>query len=243
MYAGRLEILGIKTLEDFLFHIPFRYEDYSLISPIGLLQPGETVTVRGNVLKIENQYTKHFKKVQKAVIADDTGSIEIIWFNQPYIAKYIKPNDTLSISGKVEWFNRAKSLMPTQYEIVQGENGVTIHTGRLIPIYPETKGISSKWLRRQVYSLLKQYEHQISEYLPEEIRKKWGLINLPTAIKQIHFPDSLQDAETAKTRLAFDELLLLQLQGLKKRNEWQTKKDGNPFVLETYKEKLALFFG
>jgi len=87
MYASRLEKLGIKNLGDFLFHIPFRYDDYSLVSKIGEAQAGETVTIKGIVEKIENQYTRKFKSLQKATVKDDTGSINILWFNQPFFNK------------------------------------------------------------------------------------------------------------------------------------------------------------
>src|SRR5438309_6644415 len=97
MYAGRLEKLGIFTFEDFLFHLPSRYEDYSIVSKIGQLQPGETVTVQGQVLDMKNQYLKgaRIRTMQKATIADETGSMELTWFNQPFLEKNILPNSTI----------------------------------------------------------------------------------------------------------------------------------------------------
>src|SRR5579871_4733913 len=102
-YAKRLESLDIYTFEDLLLHIPFRYEDYSLISPIHKLQPGEVVTVIGKISSITSSFTKQkFKTIQKATITDQTGQIDIIWFNQPYLTKMIHKEDTLAIAGKVE---------------------------------------------------------------------------------------------------------------------------------------------
>src|SRR3989344_8330940 len=100
MYARRLEKLGITKLEDFLYHIPFRYEDFSLISKIGQLQAGKKVTIKGKVEKIKNQYTKRWKSLQRATISDDTGSLNVIWFNQPYIPKSVNVGHQLSPSGK-----------------------------------------------------------------------------------------------------------------------------------------------
>src|SRR3989338_11277524 len=89
MYARRLEKLGIKTFEDFLYHVPFRYDDFSLISKINRVQPGEVVTIQGTVSEIKSEFTKNFKRLQKAEIADESGTIEVVWFNQPYLINVI----------------------------------------------------------------------------------------------------------------------------------------------------------
>src|SRR5258706_7952240 len=93
LYAKRLEKLRILKLEDFLFHIPFRYDDYSLTSKIREVQAGETITVKGSVEEIKTLYTRKWKSLQRAKIKDDTGSIDILWFNQPYLSKTIKTGD------------------------------------------------------------------------------------------------------------------------------------------------------
>ena len=89
MYAGRLEKLEIRTFYDFLLHLPSRYEDYSVVSQIGSIQPGETVTIQGQVLDIKTNYMRggRIKTMQKATVTDGTGTIELTWFNQPYLAK------------------------------------------------------------------------------------------------------------------------------------------------------------
>src|SRR3990172_2440829 len=166
-FAFALEKLGIVTFEDFLFHIPFRYDDYSLISKISQVQPGETVTIRGEVLEIKNQYTRSRFTIQKAKISDDTGSLDVVWFNQPYLTRTIKEGDFVSLSGKVEQKVGKFQMTSPDYEV--GEE-YFIHTGRLVPIYPETRGISSKWIRRQIYKLLN--ECKIEEYLPTEILER-----------------------------------------------------------------------
>src|SRR3989344_4618574 len=101
-YATSLEKLGILKLEDFLYHIPFRYDDFTLISKIEQVKPGEIVTIRGNVLEIKNQYTRRRFTIQKAKVKDESGAIDIVWFNQPYIVKNLKEGDSLSLSGKIE---------------------------------------------------------------------------------------------------------------------------------------------
>ncbi|MCL5438820.1 MAG: OB-fold nucleic acid binding domain-containing protein, partial [Patescibacteria group bacterium] len=134
MYAKRLEKLGITKLEDFLYHIPFRYEDYSLISKIARVQEGEIVTIQGEVDEIKNSYTRRFKTLQKAGIKDETGKIDIIWFNQPYLAKNIHTGDKISLSGKIEKNLNKLILRSPDYEVLQSSTGnyisETIHTAR-----------------------------------------------------------------------------------------------------------------
>src|SRR5258708_29876533 len=103
MYASRLEKLGIRTLEDFLYHVPFRYDDYRVVSKVSQVQPGETVTIQGKIINIKNIYTRRFK-IQTATVEDDTGTINITWFNQPYITKYLKEGYRVSLSGKIDFF-------------------------------------------------------------------------------------------------------------------------------------------
>ena len=241
MYAGRLGKLGIFTFEDFLYHIPFRYENYSLISKIGNLQPGEVVTVKGNVIEINNEYTRRFKKIQKAKVKDDTGEIDVIWFNQPFLLKTIRRGDNVSLSGKIEKnFNKLTIQSPV-YELISDENSETIHTGRLIPVYPETRGVSSKWLRRQVYKILKSEKNNIHDFLPDEIIKKYNFLNLYDALSLIHFPNSMSDSEKARERLSFDELFLMQLLAIKRKSEWNKTIKGTPFKIKKHKKEINSF--
>src|SRR5581483_650548 len=116
MQSGRLEKLGIETLNDLLFYVPFRYENLSLVSKIAIVQPGETVTIQGEILDIRNQYTKRSFTLQKADVADETGVIECLWFNQPFITKNLHRGDFISIAGRVEQsgFNR-RTLVVKDY--------------------------------------------------------------------------------------------------------------------------------
>src|SRR6266702_2156927 len=104
LYATRLEKLGITTFYDFLFHLPSRYEDYSIISKIAEIQPGETVTIQGNILEMKTNYMRgaRIKTMQKALVTDGTGTIELTWFNQPFLTKSLLPNTTISASGKAD---------------------------------------------------------------------------------------------------------------------------------------------
>ncbi len=241
MYARKLEKLGIHTLYDFLFHLPSRYENYSLISKIAEIQPGETVTIQGQVLEIKTNYMRgaRVKTMQKALVADDTGTIELTWFNQPFLTKMLLPNTTISASGRADNFSRNKtlSLQSPEYEIITGNNQA-IHTGRLIPIYPETQGVSSKWLRRQIYTILTQHGNELKEYLPETLLKENRLMDFTHAVQEIHFPKDSETAEKAKERLAFDEFFFMQLAAKKRRAEWHAIQKGIQFEIKKYDKQI-----
>lgn len=227
MYKSRLATLGIFKLEDFLLHIPFRYDDYSLVSKIGQVQAGEKVTVRGTVEKIHNQYTRKWKTLQRAVIKDETGNLNILWFNQPFLTKAIKKGDLISLSGKIELEKNKIGMLSPDYEVIF--NNQTIHTGRLVPIYPETKGVSSKWLRRQVFKILEEQKNNLKEYLPDELINKNNLLGFGEAIEKVHFPKDLKEARKARERLSFDELFSLQLSALVRKKAWEKEAIKNPW--------------
>lgn len=240
MYASRLVKLNIFTLEDLVYHFPFRYDNFALSSHIAEAQPGETVTIQGQVLSLDNIYTRRGKRIQKATVTDDTGSIEVVWYNQPYITKYLQVNDTVALSGKIDTFGRKHVMTSPQYELVNEENQ-TLHTGRLVPVYPETKGVTSKWLRRQADKLLHEFGNEIKEYLPTELLAKYGYPSLLEAVRRIHFPETLEEADRARQRLGFDELLLIQLKAQQRRINWEKELVGQKFNIARFKQELDTF--
>lgn len=241
IYATRLKKLGITTAVDFLYHVPFRYDDYSLISPIVTIQEGETVTVQGTVQKIKNEYIRRFKTLQKATIEDVTGTIDVVWFNQPFLVKNIIKGTKISLAGKVTAFRQRPVLESPEYEVVIDQT-ITIHTGRLVPIYSETRGISSKWLRRQIYQILHEQKNNLFEYIPYSIIKREGFMGFIEAIEQIHFPKDNKSADLAKQRLAFDEFFLLQMAVLKRKMEWNNSMSGYPFTISKFRKQVQDFW-
>ncbi len=232
----KLESLGIVTIRDFLYHIPFRYDDFSLVSKISEVQPGETVTIQAEVASFSAFITKNGKKLQEAKVTDDTGKLSVIWFNQPFLRSVILPGSTIRLSGPVSWFNHKLVLNAPQYEIVSGETGDSLHTGRLVPIYPETAGISSKWMRGRIHFLLESLRSVIEDPIPESIRSQYTLPNLFDALTQIHFPEDIQKADSAKKRLAFDELLILQLLAYTQKRERMAIT--NAYICKTPTKKI-----
>lgn len=239
-YAKRLEKLDILTLKDFLYHLPSRYEDYSHIVKIADAKQGDLVTIQGTITNITNSYTRSRKQIQRATITDDTGTLSVLWFNQPYITKTIKFNDHVSLSGRIELDSGIPSMVSPDFEIIS-TNGKTIHTGRLVPIYPETAGVSSKWLRRQVDKILST-SYELNEFLPRETLERLDLKTFDQAIHDIHFPESLEKAEIARKRLQFDEVFLLYLANRQRKREWQEKVVGNTFAIEKYQKNIDIFW-
>lgn len=237
-YTRRLEKLRIENIEDLLRHVPHRYQDFRIISEISRVQIGETVTVRGKVTSIKNIYTAHGKRIQVAQIADDSSFMQAVWFNQTFLVKTIKQGELYSFSGKVDWFNRKKGLISPDYEKI--EEGIDlIHTGRLVPVYPETYGVSSKWLRSKVAYVLRVLEGEPEEYLPEELLHKYSYPVLRNAIESVHFPSDIPYVGPAKSRLAFDELLFYQLNSLYRKSDW--KKIHTAHSLRVEKKLLDQF--
>ncbi len=221
-YTQRLKRLEITTLRDLLHHYPHRYQDYSLISQIADLQAGETVTVRGKISQINNQRRRGGKSMQRATLKDGSGSMQITWFNQPYLLQTLKEGTPVSVSGEVKLFRGRKTFTAPEFEVLDN-NKNPIHTGKIVPVYPETAGISSRWLRSKIKTAFTIASEEIQEYLPEKIRRDNEFIDYRQALKLIHFPQTQKDYQKARQRLAFDELLANQLRAQIKKEQWTQK--------------------
>jgi ATP-dependent DNA helicase RecG len=210
-YQKKLHKLGIKTVEDLLFHFPHKYDDFSNLIPISKAKEGEKCSVRGKVIKIENK--RIFKRkmvITQATIADQSGKIKAVWFNQSYILKNITENDVFLFSGKVSLKGASLILTNPLYQ-------KDAFSGSITSLYPETRGLSSKWLRYMVKGILPLVENEIKEILPQEIIKKQDLLPIRKAIREIHFPSSEALAEKAKKRFSFEKIFLIQLSVLTER--------------------------
>ncbi|MDP2664073.1 MAG: DEAD/DEAH box helicase, partial [bacterium] len=223
VYRARLKKLGIKQVRDLLFHFPYRYEDFSNIIPIAKAKAGENCCLRGKILEIADKRTwRKRMSITEAVLGDETSAIKITWFNQPYLATLFKKGDLICVAGKVLSDEHGFRLSNPIYEKI-GENELT-HTGRIVPVYPETSGMSSRWLRQTIKYLLTALANQLQETIPEALLKEHHLVPVQKAIWQIHFPDSLTLAEKAKERFSFEELLSLSCWILMERKKLDQKK-------------------
>lgn len=218
---AKLVRMGIVTVRDLLYHFPFRYEDYSAVLAIDALVPNELCTIEGTVTHIEAGRT--FKKkmfLTEVALEDATGKIRLIWFNQRFVSQTLKVGMTIRVSGKVT-SDRQGLLM--QNPAFERSSRDATHTGRLVPVYPETAGLTSKFFRWQLTNIFQKLT-TYPDPVPEDILKKLHLPSLKQAFFYIHFPKDATHELLARKRFAFDEMLLVQLKALQVKALFETAK-------------------
>jgi len=228
-YQKKLARLGIKTIGDLLYHFPHRYEDFSNLTPISQAKVGETVCVQGKILEIKNTRTWQKRMtITNAIVEDKSGALKVVWFNQPYLTDTLKPDTLVCLAGKVaagkKSYAGAYLSNPAYEKISDLEKKNLIHTQGLIPVYPETEGLSSRWLRYILRPLLANFKNKLSDPLPPIIIRENKLISLNKALWQIHFPDSKVLAQQAKKRFSFQELFFIQLNVLREKMRLKREK-------------------
>lgn len=211
-FIEKLKRLNINHPKDLLYHFPNRYIDFSTSVKIANVVENETVTITGKILDFKNIYTRTGKNLQKAVVADDTGRIELLWFNQPYLSQYLKTGEVLSFAGAVSLFQNKKTIIAPEY----GPH----NTGKIISIYPETSGVNSKWFRKIIQSQIQDILPAVKEYFPEKILKQNNLLNLKDSLFQVHCPTNSKILTQARNRLAIEEILSLQVRSYLSKKNW-----------------------
>ena len=219
--ARKLAKLDIFCIEDFLKHYPRRYDDYRALKPINQLEYNEDVTIIGQVWETRKRQSRGNRTLVTTILTDGTATIEATWFNQPWLEKTFKPGMELVLSGRVEQYLGRLTFQAPEWEELDKD---LVHTGRLVPVYPLTQGITSKWLRKQIRGVVNYWSRRLPDYLPDDSRERLNMPTLEEAIRQIHFPDDWNKLEEARRRLAFDELLMIQLGVLRQRIEWRTQQ-------------------
>lgn len=219
--ARRLERLGIRTLEDLFYHFPRRYDDYAQLKPIRQLRYGEQATVLGTVERVGVRELKGGKlKVVEAFIGDGSGVIRATWFNQPWIAEQLSPGKAVALAGRIDQYLGRLVLTNPEWEELDED---LLHTGRIVPVYPLTAQITQRWLRTLMAQVIPAWTPRVPDPLPPTVRQEAGLLDLSTALLQMHFPDSWEMLEAARTRLAFEEIFYLQLGVLQQKRRWQSR--------------------
>jgi len=242
-FIPKLARLNIKTVKDLLWHFPFRYDDFSKVIPIAELKPNQPATIQGTVKKIGLRRTFRQKLVLvEAIIVDDTGGVRALWFNQAYLLKVLKVGMRANFAGKIIESKKDLYLSNPVYEItssygISSANSGPRHTAGLIPVYPETRGVSSKLLRYILKPILTSIP-LIEDFLPKEVLIKNVLPDINSALKKIHFPLRAIDAEVAKKRFAFENLFLLQLNNLKLKSQLAQEKSESIPVDQDFLSKL-----
>ena len=226
--AKLLKILGLTRIGDLLYHAPYRYLDLSSTSELGPLQPGEA-TVVGSVYEVKKRILRRPGRKQLTItevtLVDGTGTLIGIWFNQPWVEQSYREGQILAFSGDVKYHKGLKQITQPFVEKISDaavvdvsvEQADTGHMGKILPVHSTTEGLSVGWLRRLIAAAIDDFA-DVGEYLPTDILLHRNLAPYAWALRNIHFPASLDAAEIARNRLAYGELLDLQLLVARRRH-------------------------
>lgn len=216
----KLKSLGVETVKDFLLYFPRTYNDSSEYTKIIDIKTDQLNTIKGKITNLHSRPTKTGKKMIHALFTDETGSISVVWFNQAHLLRMLPKDQEIILSGKVKFAFGQISLQGPSFELLNSYKE-QIHSGRIVPVYHETEGINSKWIREKIKPLIDEWGNLFTEYMPEEIINEHSFMSYSSAIKEVHFPQNEERLKQARERLAFDELFLLQLKVLQKKWYWQ----------------------
>ena len=234
----RLERLGLHTVGDALRHYPHRHNDFSQTVPVAQLRAGVEQTVRGVVERAREVRMGRGGRMRstEATIADAAGSrIRVVWFNQPYLAGQLREGAEIAVAGAVRAYRGRPTFQNPDFELIGGDkngdgkagdgNAGGTHTGRLVPVYRLTEGLPQRTLRTLIADLLERFAERLPEPLPPELRERHRLLGVVEATRQVHYPDDAARLVEARRRLAFDELLAIQLGVVRRKRAWQESGD------------------
>lgn len=251
--AYKLNKLGIFTAQDLMMYFPKKHIDYSSRTLIKNLKEGQTTTVFGYIKSVSSFNTRNNLSVTKVVISDESGRFELSFFNAKgnrFLLERMKAqfpvNAGIMISGVVKMNNYSGMLTmdkPT-YSIMSGEfldnPDSNLNIARIVPIYTVCEDLSIKTLRKAIFNAIELYKNDIKNILPDFIRERLGIMDKKDAVKQIHFPETINDLEHARFSLIFEELFLIQLKLIRLREN--TAKNISSYALEVHKDGLVQKF-
>ena len=220
-HAQTLAHLSLRTLRDLLYYFPRRYDDYTQLVPINRLKFGEEVTVIGTVQSVVNRPVRGGQiQITEAVVSDGSGSLRVTWFNQPWVTRRLRAAEHIALAGKTDQYLGRLVMNNPEWEPLEQQQ---LSTNRIVPVYALTAQITQRWLRRLMGQVIPYWALRVRDPLPESIRRAAGLMDLPNALLQSHFPDSWERLKAARHRLAFDEIFLMQLGVLRQKAAWQER--------------------
>jgi len=216
--SARLKRLDVETVRDLLYLFPRRHEDFSTAMKIVDLSPGEECTVVATIWEAREvaKGPRGGRRDTEAVLSDETGNLRVIWFGQRYLARSLKPGSQIAISGKASVFRGQLVFENPEHEVLETP-GSGVHTGRLVPVYPLTEGLTRRNMRRLTWQAVQNWLGGLEDALPDDILSRTKLMPLLDAVYQAHYPKKIETWELARRRLAFDELFTLQLAVLARR--------------------------
>lgn len=216
--AGKFEVLGIRTIADLVHNYPRRYEDYSQMTPVSKLRPG-TVTIEAEIKQAVGRYVRRGMHITEAIASDHSGSVRLVWFNQPYRAAALKSGQKYYISGQYELRRQRFTILNPSVEMT---SDFPVNTARILAVYKETKGLTSRQIRLALNEGVELLDAQ-PETLPSWIIKDQKLMSRADALKAIHLPETIKQLEEAKRRLGFEEVFELTLASLLNKQENQSE--------------------
>lgn len=218
-YLDVLESMNIRTVENLLLYLPRTHEDMSHIQTLATAPLEEKVSIRGTVREVQLIFTRSRKRIVTARFIDcEENMAELIWFNQPHVKRMLQEGSEIVMTGKLTEDGRKIVVQSPQFESV----GIRplVHTGRLVPLYPQHDVITSRWLREKMV-LLHDAIDLLPETLPEDVLQEEHLMGRSTAIEALHFPEKAEDVERARDRMAFEEMFRIQQEALERKRAWQ----------------------
>ncbi|MDB6033015.1 MAG: ATP-dependent helicase RecG [Verrucomicrobiales bacterium] len=222
----QLEKLELKTVEDLLLHRPRRYEDRRHTRQIRDLELGEATTVRGQIVALGiKRFRKGIKSIFEFIIDDGTARLHCRWWNMPYMERYFNQGDEVFVYGKPNSI-KPRLIDHPETEVIEPGEDSSIHINRIVPIYPLTEGLSQRWLRGFAWRALAQFGEKIEEPWPRDLLPGW--LARAEAVRLLHFPEQIDQAEKARKRLALDELISLQLEIQRRRKTLQDSSSALP---------------
>ena len=236
--------LGIETVEDLLYFFPRRYEDRTRMTPLAQLKIGQWQTISGKILSNSGRQSWYTKKhVYEVEVGDETSRVFCVWFNRPYLDRYFKKGQQVVLYGKVDMYKDRLQLISPDYELISDDiEERSLSLGRIVPVYPSTKGVTQRYLRKTIHGCLQKYASSLEDILPYDIRKKYKLLNLVKSLCNIHFPENPQAQEAAYRRVSFEEFFLFQVSVLLRRLSIVTKQGIAHAIDENFYKKFASLF-
>lgn len=218
--ANAFKRLGLRTIADVLYHFPHRYDDFSSQKQIADLQVGTAETIVAEISDVRLAGGGPRARVE-VLLSDSSGSIKAVWFNQPWLTKQLTVGRMIVVSGKVGAYQGLRQMTGPTWEPYVADGDALLHTGRLVPVHPLTKGLHERNARKIIKFVIDTMAPRLVDHLPETVRARTNLLPLGEAIAQIHYPASQATLERARTRLGFDEFLFIQLGVVQRKLLWQ----------------------
>jgi ATP-dependent DNA helicase RecG len=230
----KFEKLGVHTVRDLLLLFPRRHVDYGDPVPVAMLKLGAEQTVRVRVWSARERKMGFKMRSTEATIGDSSGMMQAVWFNQPWIARQLPVNAEIVLSGRVSEYKGRPKMDNPEWEVWSDD---LLHTGRLVPIYPLTQGLQNRTIRRVMQEALERFGARLPDTLPQDLRDRLDLAPITEAVAQMHYPTTYPTLERARKRLAFEELLPIQLTMQIRRRQFQHSAPAEPAPISPETER------